>query len=262
MSIMMKEVQVEMLSRWTCSDSNPLQKCLDSNPLGGGRIEWIYSFIAFFFRKESSSTKSWLSFKSFPPSIHLYHHCAPLATLAAAMLDVFGSVFGRSKKESKTVQQQNEGQQQPSPSSRRNGGGSSGSEGEAEGFTVLNPNQPPSVMYPMILTDEVSHDGGGLVDSFSDTPAQMLRSPPSSTSNATTTNTSSAMNDPSSQRSSSLSTPMDSVPFTPNAFYSSSGSGIRSTDNLGKCISTIDRVGHFIATADYNFSLERGVLRE
>ena len=72
------------------------------------------------------------------------------------MLDVFGSVFGRSKKENKTVQQQSEGQQQPSPSSRRNGG-SSGSEGETEGFTVLNPTQPPSVMYPMILTDDVSH---------------------------------------------------------------------------------------------------------
>lgn len=90
----------------------------------------------------------------------------------------------------------------------------------------------------------------------------MLRSPPS-TSNSSTTNEASAMNDPSSsQRVSSLSTPMDSVPFTPNAFFSHSASGMRSSDNLGKCISTIDRVGHFIATADYNFSLERGVLRE
>lgn len=78
------------------------------------------------------------------------------------MLDVFGSVFGRSKKESKQQQSvQNGGQQQPqqpSPSTSRRDG--SGSEGETEGFTVLgnNSNQPSSTMYPMILTDEVSNN--------------------------------------------------------------------------------------------------------
>lgn len=105
----------------------------------------------------------------------------------------------------------------------------------------------------------------------------MLRSPPSTTNpvvatgttNNTTTNpstsASTAMNNhdsvPSHDRFNSLSTPMDNVPFAPNAFFSS-GNGSRGTDNLGRCISTIDRVGHFITSADYNFSLERGVLRD
>lgn len=122
---------------------------------------FLLPFHSFFSKQETSSTRGWVSFKSFPPSIHLYHHRGSLATLPSAMLDVFGSVFGRSKKESKTVQQQNEGQRQPSPSTSRRNGGSE----EAEGFTVLNPTQPQSVMlptqpqsvmYPMILTDEVS----------------------------------------------------------------------------------------------------------
>lgn len=76
------------------------------------------------------------------------------------MLDVFGSVFGRSKKESKSVQNgggQQQQPQQPSPSTSRRDG--SGSEGETEGFTVLNTtNRPSSTMYPMILTDEVSDE--------------------------------------------------------------------------------------------------------
>ncbi|KAI1288136.1 hypothetical protein HDE_09609 [Halotydeus destructor] len=185
------------------------------------------------------------------------------------VLEIFGSVFGRSKKSTSGLANGEQPSNGSPSSSRRVGDGNNGSEGESDqGFLLLNQpssDQASSGVYPTILTDDMLRSPvSGATNAMSNYNFASL---PFSTQSPQDGSVPVAQQYPGHQRqASSVSTPMDNVPFTTGSAVGAAkiASGSQLTD-LGKCFQVVDRIGVFLSTpsqSDYNFSFEHSVVRE
>jgi hypothetical protein len=164
---------------------------------------------------------------------------------------MFGiNIFGKPK------EKKSSSQLPASPSaSRRNGDATSGqgSDGEmTEGFTMVNKDQG-HVTYPTILTNDMLRSPTGSAQStwnshYQPQPAVTYDAPANGHVRQPSTN------------------PLDNVPFSANmgSAVSRLTSGGQVTE-LGRYFQVVDRIGQFLSTpsqSDYNFSLERSVVRD